>query len=74
MRCACVRDDASDCAIARYGNKAAGEPCECCCHEADAEWDVRIADEFTEQVLATPDKDVLTGNWPPLVKGALDRK
>ncbi len=31
--CACVRDDALDCAQARYG--ATDEPCECCCHEAD---------------------------------------
>jgi len=31
-RCACLRDDAVDCARARYGDTA--EPCECCCHSA----------------------------------------
>lgn len=43
-KCACVRDDALDCARARYRD-AGDEPCECLCHELDAqeawqrEWD-----------------------------------
>lgn len=34
VKCACVRDDALDCARARYRD-AGDEPCECCCHDPD---------------------------------------
>lgn len=30
IKCACIRDDALDCAQARYGDT--DEPCECVCH------------------------------------------
>jgi hypothetical protein len=33
MECACVRDEALDCARARYGDT--DEPCECPCHEVE---------------------------------------
>lgn len=39
-KCACVRDDALDCAQARYGDT--DEPCECCCHNPELDG---IADE-----------------------------
>lgn len=73
MRCACVRDDADDCAVARYGLQA-GEPCECPCHDLDKEWNDRVADEAVSQILATPDEDVLAGKWSPLVGCKPERK
>jgi hypothetical protein len=51
MRCACLRDDALDCAQARYGDT--DEPCDCCCHAAIAEEReacAKIADANAAQV------------------------
>lgn len=41
MSCACLRDDALDCARARYG--ATDEPCDCGCHEDETDWDEWMA-------------------------------
>jgi hypothetical protein len=46
--CACLARDAMRCASMRYGMDHPGEPCECLCHEWDADDDALYEEHYCQ--------------------------